>query len=100
MKKSIAEFFGFTQAPNAVYKGQNGKPDRLARGSVGAGSIKVILESTTASGNPATKSIPMPSQATNAIIKKFLQGAKNNKPKQFVSKNGVTYDVASTTAKN
>jgi hypothetical protein len=93
VKKSVADFFGLTLAPRATSKGKNGRANRLIRGSVGAGSVKVILASKTKSGSPATKSIPVPSGVSMEQVQKLLSGLKKNKPTHFITKDGLKFDV-------
>jgi hypothetical protein len=104
MSATTAAFYGFkaeavksTATKNAAGKVQ---APRLIRGSVGAGSIKVPagVASKAKGGTQKFKSIPMPAGATNVQIEAFLKKATKNKPKSFVSRDGRTYPVGTTTA--
>ncbi|MCC5669884.1 hypothetical protein LC653_40290 [Nostoc sp. CHAB 5784] len=118
MLRSVAEKLGFTIVADAKVtrkaakgaKGKAGKAVEVAvRGSVGAKRIKVPLGGSrqTANagakgGNAGTKtkyvSVPVPASANISDIKAFL-GKASKKPDSFVSPNGRTYSLATSTKK-
>lgn len=106
--KSVAEKLGLKIVNDATVtrkapKGGKGKEVKVAvRGSVGAKHIKVPLPGTNSSA-AAKKgvsvkylSVPVPASANISDIKKFLGGA-SKKPTSFVSPNGRTYPLGTTT---
>jgi hypothetical protein len=110
MLRSVAEKLGFKIVPDATVerkapKGGKGKAVPVAvRGSVGAKRVKVPLpgtnSSTAAKKGVAVKylSVPVPAGANISSIKKFL-GTASKKPSSFVSPDGRTYSLNTTTAK-
>lgn len=89
MKKATADYFGYTgvttvprSTPSSSGGSNNAKPKRLLRGSLRAGSIKLI------GTDGKSKSIPIPAGISVDDTEKFVRKATKNKPVGFVTKDG------------
>lgn len=109
MLRSVAEKLGFTIVKDATIErkasksAKGGKAVKVAvRGSVGAKRIKVPnpgSNSKTAAKKGVSArylSVPVPASANISDIKAFL-GKASKKPDSFVSPDGRTYSLSTTT---
>jgi hypothetical protein len=96
MLEATAKYFGFSYEKNIVTRKNKKGRSVPIRGAVGQGHIKLPTGKTKKIGKNTIvlyKQVPMPGSMNIAKIGAFLKKATKNKPKSFVSQDGVSYPV-------